>query len=122
MRLARRQIQTLLEIYRFGAWSEGIRSVDLANLFGLSRGNICERLDSLKKMDLVSKEPYGKVKITEKGMERAARIKSSYEKIYAFFKEHVELESDQAQNCTLSCLANFSEECISKLEKKIETL
>ena len=71
-RISDREARYLLAILARGG--NEVRSVDLALHLGVQKSSVSAMLSRLAAHDLVWKESYGKVSLTEKGRESAVRL------------------------------------------------
>ena len=94
---------------------EDIRPVDLVNELELSKGTVSEMLRKLSDEDLVSYESYSRVKLTEKGYEKAKNVVRKYLVIKEFLANILKISPEKVHDEACNLEHAFSDESIAKL-------
>jgi len=69
MDLTTNQIKYLLTIYELDPKARGVRSISIANKLHITRASVHAMLDKLEDLELITKEHYGIVFLTDVGLE-----------------------------------------------------
>ena len=77
---------------------------------------------SLKRIDLLNYEPYGKITLTKAGIEYAKKILEAYDIVYLFLKEVLNVDDDKAENEAEKMKAALSFETINSLAKYLHQM
>lgn len=99
-RISDREARYLLAILARGG--NEVRSVDLALHLGVQKSSVSAMLSRLAAHDLVWKESYGKVSLTEKGRESAVRLRDSLREAEAYLSRTLGLSSDHLEAVALA--------------------
>ncbi len=99
-RISDREARYLLAILARGG--NEVRSVDLALHLGVQKSSVSAMLSRLAAHDLVWKESYGKVSLTEKGRESAVRLRDSLRETEAYLSRTLGLSSDHLEAVALA--------------------
>lgn len=99
-RISDREARYLLAILARGG--NEVRSVDLALRLGVQKSSVSAMLSRLAAHDLVWKESYGKVSLTEKGRESAVRLRDSLRETEAYLSRTLGLSSDHLEAVALA--------------------
>lgn len=99
-RISDREARYLLAILARGG--NEVRSVDLALHLGVQKSSVSAMLSRLVAHDLVWKESYGKVSLTEKGRESAVRLRDSLRETEAYLSRTLGLSSDHLEAVALA--------------------
>ena len=99
-RISDREARYLLAILARGG--NEVRSVDLALHLGVQKSSVSAMLSRLAAHDLVWKESYGKVSLTEKGRESAVRLRDSLHEAEAYLSRTLGLSSDHLEAVALA--------------------
>ena len=67
-------LRYLITIYRLSEGESPVSSTSIANGLGITRPSVSTMLNQLMKKDLIRKERYGKVHLTEKGAAIAEKL------------------------------------------------
>ena len=86
-RVSASQEDYLEVMYDLSHGSEAVRSIDIANLLGVSRASVNKRLSLLKEAGFVEHEPYGLVHLTEKGCAVAKNVRERHNTLYKFLTD-----------------------------------
>ena len=74
-----------------------IRVTDIANKMNCSKPSVNKALNNLKEEKLINYETYGTIELTEDGENLAQKILETYDIVYIFLKEVLNLEEEQAK-------------------------
>ena len=99
-RISDREARYLLAILARGG--NEVRSVDLALHLGVQKSSVSAMLSRLAAHDLVWKDSYGKVSLTEKGRESAVRLRDSLRETEAYLSRTLGLSSDHLEAVALA--------------------
>lgn len=93
-------------IYRIaldGETSEGVRSVDVAELLDVSKASVNKAITNLKEIGLVEQNRYGRVVLTEQGEHFGAEVWRAHRTLRAFLRNElgVDPETADAEACLM---------------------
>lgn len=109
MRLTATQIRYLLAIHTLS--DDGIvRSADIAGSLGVTKPSVHKMIIQLSKMDLITKEKYSVIRVTESGRFFAQQYFDSFSLIYGFLSEQLNLPQDTAEEGVLAILSSMETE------------
>lgn len=74
----------------------GVRSVDVADLLGVSKASVSKALSSLRDAGMVEQARYGRVTLTSEGREYARRVWRSHRALRAFLIGDLGVDEDVA--------------------------
>lgn len=109
----------LKTMYILKKQNNNIRVTDIANKMNCSKPSVNKALNNLKETDLVNYESYGKIELTEKGEELAKKILETYDIVYLFLKEVLDLTEEDAKREAEKIKLSISDVTINKLAKYI---
>ena len=95
-RVSASQEDYLEVIYDLSHGTESVRSIDIANLLGVSRASVNKRLSLLKDAGFVEHEPYGLVRLTESGCAVAKNVRERHNTLYKFLTDILGVDEDTA--------------------------
>ena len=78
--------------------NEGVRVTDIANKLGIKKASVTQAINILAEEDLVSKERYGPIYLTEKGEKEAERVKIMHSLLKYFFEKILGVPAEPADN------------------------
>ena len=73
-----------------------VRITDIANSLNITKASVTEAIDLLIEQNLVSKEKYGPVVLTEKGRQEAKKVKIMHKIIYEFLVHSLNVTPETA--------------------------
>ena len=94
---------------------EDPRPVNLVNELGLSKGSVSEMLKKLADEKLIEYESYGRIKLTEKGFEKAKNVVRKYLTIRKFLEDILKIDHDRVHDEACNLEHAFSDQSIAKL-------
>ncbi|WP_312642976.1 metal-dependent transcriptional regulator [Hydrogenoanaerobacterium sp.] len=74
-----------------------VRSVDVANRLGVSRPSVNKAIGILREAGMVEQQPYGDIRLTEQGRERAQVVSRRHALIKGFLVEVLRVEESVAE-------------------------
>lgn len=117
MKLTAIQIRYLLAVYQLS--KKGIvRSLEIADSLDVSRPSTHRMLDQLLKMDLIMKEKYSFINLTESGREIAEQYFNGFVQISGSLHECLNLSPDIAETGTLAILSKLDAAALREQVKK----
>ena len=87
----------LKTIYVLKKQNGNIRVTDIANKMNCSKASVNKAINNLKENKLINYETYGTIELTKNGEEHAKKILETYDIVYLFFKEVLNLEDNLAK-------------------------
>jgi len=103
-------IRYLLAIYQLSDGGAAVRSVDLANLLGITRASVVKSLKKLTDEGLVCKKHYGSIRLTASGIQEASRIFTEYTLLSGYFTLCLGLSQEQSRRDALAVVCAVSKE------------
>lgn len=74
-----------------------IRVTDIAQYLNISKPSVTKAINNMKEIGLVNNETYGKIKLTEQGIDIAKKVLEAYDISYVFLKDVLGLEEEKAK-------------------------
>ncbi len=74
-----------------------IRVTDIAQYLNISKPSVTKAINNMKEMGLVNNETYGKIELTEQGIDIAKKVLEAYDISYVFLKDVLGLEEEKAK-------------------------
>jgi DtxR family Mn-dependent transcriptional regulator len=96
------------------------KTSDIAQTLGVSPSSVTEVIQRLNKNDLIVYEPYKGVKLTEKGLKIANKIKRKHRILEIFLSDYLKLNSDLIHKEACRMEHCISEEVTNALCKMME--
>jgi DtxR family Mn-dependent transcriptional regulator len=96
-----------------------IRVTDIAIQMECSKPSVNKAINNLKENNLVEYETYGKIELTEKGIDLAKKILEAYDISYIFFKDVIGLEEEAAKKEAEKLKLIMEDNTINKLAKYV---
>lgn len=112
-------IKYLLVLYNICPENSGVRCVRIAETLGITKPSVHAMINTLKNMELVTKDLYGEVAFTKKGLALAERYNGYYDLINKFFGKILPDEKD-AHSAACAVMAELSEESLCMFCKRCE--
>lgn len=105
-------------IYRIAAKDaseENVRSVDVAELLGVSKASVSKALASLRDAGMVEQARYGRVSLTDEGRAYAKRVWRSHRTLRAFLTKTLGVAPDVADEEACLMEHYLSEDTVNRL-------
>lgn len=96
-----------------------VRVTDIANKMNCTKPSVNKALHSLKNNNLVNYETYGTIELTEEGENLARKIIETYDIVYLFLKDVLNLEEKQAENEAEKVKSVIEDNTVNKLAKYV---
>lgn len=96
-----------------------IRVTDIAEKMNCSKPSVNKAINNLKENGLINYESYGAIEFTETGENLAKKILETYDIVFLFLKDVLELEPKKAEMEAEKMKLSMSDETINKLAKYI---
>lgn len=96
-----------------------IRVTDIANKMNCSKPSVNKALNNLKEEKLINYETYGTIELTEDGENLAQKILETYDIVYVFLKEVLNLEEEQAKTDAERIKSVIEDDTTNKLAKYV---
>lgn len=96
-----------------------IRVTDIAQQMNCSKPSVNKAINNLKENGLVNYEIYGKIELTEKGLDLAKKILEAYDIVYVFLKEVLALPEEDAQKEAEKIKLNMKDNTVNQLAKYV---
>lgn len=96
-----------------------IRVTDIAEQMNCSKPSVNKAINNLKENGLVNYETYGKIELTEKGLDLAKKILEAYDIVYVFLKEVLGLPEEDAQKEAEKIKLNMKDNTVNQLAKYV---
>ena len=74
-----------------------IRVTDIAEHLNISKPSVTKAINNMKEIGLVNNETYGKIELTEQGIDIAKKVLEAYDISYVFLKDVLGLEEEKAK-------------------------
>ena len=74
-----------------------IRVTDIAEYLNISKPSVTKAINNMKEIGLVNNETYGKIELTEQGIDIAKKVLEAYDISYVFLKDVLGLEEEKAK-------------------------
>ena len=94
-----------------------IRVTDIANKMNCSKSGVNKAINNLKENNLINYEVYGTIELTEAGEDLAKKILETYDIVYLFFKEVLNLDDELAKSEAEKVKLTITDETTNKLAK-----
>ena len=109
------QKKYLFAIYRLGQDGKDVKSTDVARLVGVSKASTAAMMTRLIESGYIEKEYYGKITLTESGIQAAGSIYSNCIVIRDFLENRLSLDKTKADSDAVEMVSHISEETVSGL-------
>ena len=109
----------LKTMYILKMQNTNIRVTDIAEKMNCSKPSVNKALNNLKENNLVNYETYGTIELTQTGENLAKKILETYDIIYVFLKEVLNLEENNAKQEAEKIKSAVSDDTINSLAKYI---
>lgn len=102
--------------------SKDVRSIDVARQLEVSRPSVNKALGVLKEMGMVEQQPYGAIRLTDKGRLRAIEVTSRHRTLKSFLINVLGVEAETADEDACKMEHVVSKETMRKLTDYLESL
>ncbi len=107
----------LKTIYILKKQNGNIRVTDIANKMNCSKPGVTKAINNLKANGLINYETYGTIELTSEGEEHAKKILETYDIVYLFFKEVLNLNENLAKQEAEKVKMAITDETTNQLAK-----
>lgn len=114
--LSATEVRYLLAIRSLGE-DKPVRSIDIASRLGVRKSSVSAKLKELVFLDLVSKAPYGRVVLTEKGRSVAWNLEGRIQAIDTFLMRNLGIGKESAEPLALAMLARMDDRTMEAIER-----
>lgn len=111
-------LETILEL---SGENEGVRVTDIANKMNIKKASVTQAINILADDGLVSKERYGPIYLTEKGVEEAEKVKCRHGLLSYFFVQVLGVDPAIADADACLIEHSLSPETFSRFAEFLET-
>lgn len=98
---------------------EEIHSIDVANALGITKASVSYMMNRLKEEGYITKEKYGTVTLTKKGIEEAILVKRRYNLLKRFFEKILGVKAETAAKDACRIEHIISSESIDMINEKL---
>ncbi len=96
-----------------------IRVTDIAKKMNCTKPSVNKALNNLKEEKLINYQTYGTIELTEEGENLAKKILETYDIVYLFLKEVLNLESEEAKKEAEKIKSTLTDNTTNKLAKYV---
>lgn len=107
----------LKTMYVLKKQSGNIRVTDIAKKMECSKPSVNKAIQNLKKNNLINYEAYGTIELTEEGEELAKKILETYDIVYLFLKDVLNVEEEKAEKEAEKIKLALTDETTNQLAK-----
>ncbi|MCF0125443.1 MAG: metal-dependent transcriptional regulator [Clostridia bacterium] len=107
----------LKNMYILQKQNGNIRVTDIANKMNCTKPSVNKAINNLKEEKLVNYELYGTIELTKEGENLAKKVLETYDIIYVFLKDVLELDEEQAEKEAENMKRSMSDKTINQLAK-----
>lgn len=98
---------------------DNIRVTDIAEKMNCTKPSVNKAINNLKDNGLVNYESYGKIELTDEGEDLAKKILETYDIVYLFLKEVLELDDEEAKSEAEKIKSSINDNTINKLARYV---
>lgn len=109
----------LKTIYVIKKQNKGVRVTDIANKMNCTKPSVNKAINNLKNNGLLNYETYGTIELTPEGEDLAKKIIETYDIVYLFLKDVLNLEAEEAEKEAEKLKSEMSDDTINKLAKYV---
>lgn len=113
------QKKYLFAIYKLSQRGGEVRSSDIARLVGVSKASTAIMTERLVESGFIEKEYYGKITLTESGINIAKPIFTNFIVIHNFLENVLGLDEETADNDAVQISVHASEKTVNRLSEHI---
>lgn len=96
-----------------------IRVTDIAEKMNCSKPSVNKAVNNLKEEGLLNYESYGSIELTEKGENLAKKILETYDIVYVFLKDVLDLDEETAKNDAEKIKLAITDKTVNKLARYV---
>ena len=111
-------LKVLLEL----SGGEEVRSSDVAETLGITKASVSCMMKRLREEGYITKEKYGAVTLTEKGLNEAANVKKRYNLLKSFFIRILGVDTATASEDACRIEHIISPESLDKIDEQLSCL
>ncbi len=111
--------QYLKTMYILKQQNGNIRVTDVAKNMNCSKPSVNKAIYNLKDNGFLNYESYGKIELTKQGEDLAKKILETYDIVYLFLKEVLNLSSEEAEKEAEKIKLTISDNTTNKLAKYV---
>lgn len=108
-------------IYFLSIKKPTVRITDVALHLGISKPSVNRAVNSLKRLNLVTHEPYGDILLTDAGKNLGYDMYGKHKQIKNFLEKVLKLDSDEAEKETCLIEHNISKSTVEKMISYMES-
>ena len=108
-------LEYLKTIYILNKQNKDVRVTDIANVMNCSKPNVTKHLNALKENKLIEYETYGKITITDLGIEKSKQLLEEDDIIYLLLKNIIGIENDNLKSDASKIKNVISKETLDEL-------
>ena len=109
----------LKTMYVLKKQNKNIRVTDIAKKMNCSKPSVNKAIYNLKDEGLLNYESYGEIQLTEEGENLAKKILETYDIVYLFLKDVLNLELEEAKKEAEKIKSAITDETANKLAKYV---
>ena len=99
--------------------NDNIRVTDIAEKMNCTKPSVNKAINNLKENGLVNYESYGKIELTSEGEDLAKKILETYDIVYLFLKDVLELNDEEAKSEAEKIKSSINDNTINKLARYV---
>lgn len=119
MELSQAAVRYLLTIYELSDGGASVRSVDLSRRLEVTPASVVHMMGVLSAHKLAEKRHYGRISLTESGIQEANRIYTACTLLEEYFTEYLGVERETARIDALNCLCCLSDQSLAQIECRV---
>ena len=96
-----------------------IRVTDIAEYMEISKPSVTKAINNMKEIALVNSKTYGKIELTQKGIDIAKKVLEAYDISYVFLKEVLGLTEEKAKKEAEKLKLTMEDETLNSLAKYV---
>jgi Mn-dependent DtxR family transcriptional regulator len=97
-----------------------IRSIDIAQLMGVSRASVNKAIGILKDLGYITQQKYSHIELTDDGRKAASSIRERHDTLKTFLIEVLDVSEKTAEKDACKMEHAISNETFSKLKKYVK--
>ena len=117
--ISKSQEEYLKTMYLIKQQNKKIRVTDIAKKMNCTKASVNKAVNNLKENKLINYETYGAIELTKEGKNLAQKILETYDIVYLFLNEILELDDEDAKNQAEKIKQCISDKTANKLAKYV---